>query len=87
MSESAAPVPTPRYRSVLGAAEEAAREMSHGYVGVEHLFLAIIRDRHAVPTQVLATMADLDDVESALLGLMNSNGYKTGTTNIVMPGD
>jgi len=56
--------------------------MSHGYVGVEHLFLAIIRDRHAVPTQILATIADPDAVESALLGLMNSDGYKTGTTTI-----
>jgi ATP-dependent Clp protease ATP-binding subunit ClpA len=87
MSESEVPVHTPRYFSVLGAAEEAARGMSHGYVGVEHLFLAIIRDRHAVPTQVLATMADLDDVESALLSLLNSDGYKTGTRNIVLPGD
>jgi ATP-dependent Clp protease ATP-binding subunit ClpA len=78
MSESAALVHTPRYFSVVGAAEEAARGMSHGYVGVEHLFLAIIRDRDAVPTQVLATMADLDDVESALLALMNSDGYRTG---------
>jgi hypothetical protein len=85
MSESAVPVHTPRYFSVVGAAEEVARGMSHGYVGVEHLFLAIIRDRDAVPTQVLATMADLDDVESALLGLLNSDGYKTATRNIVMP--
>ena len=59
--------------------------MSHGHVGVEHLFLAIIRDRWAVPTQVLSTMADLDDVESALVALLNSDSYKTGTSNIVMP--
>jgi ATP-dependent Clp protease ATP-binding subunit ClpC len=87
MSETAATVHTPRYFRVLGAAEEVAGGMSHGYVGVEHLFLAIIRDRDAVPTQVLATMADLDAVESALLSLMNSDGYQTGTRNIVMPGD
>lgn len=61
--------------------------MSHGYVGVEHLFLAIIRDRDAVRTQVLATMADLDAVESALLSLMNSDCYQIGTRNIVMPDD
>jgi ATP-dependent Clp protease ATP-binding subunit ClpC len=87
MSESAAPVPTPRYFSVLGAAEGIARGMSHGYVGVEHLFLAIIRDRDAVPTQVLATMADLADVESALRDLMNSDGYRTGTGGTAALGD
>ena len=58
--------------------------MSHGYVGVEHVFLAVIRDRHAVPTQVLATMVDLEAVESALLGLMNSDGYRTSA---VLPDD
>ena len=45
MSESAVPARTPRYFSVLGAADEVARGMSHDYVGVEHLFLAVIRDR------------------------------------------
>jgi len=54
------PVPTPRYHRVLGASVEVARDMSKSYVGVEHLFLAMIHDRHAVPTQVLARMADLD---------------------------
>jgi len=79
-------VRTPRYSSVLGAAEEIARSMSHGYIGVEHLFLAIIRDRQAVPAQVLATMADLDTVESALLAVLHSDGYKTGTRKIALPG-
>jgi hypothetical protein len=27
--------------------------MDHHYVGAEHVFFAIIRDRNAVPTQVL----------------------------------
>jgi Clp amino terminal domain, pathogenicity island component len=37
-----------------------AQEMGHSYVGVEHLFLAIIRDRTAVPAQALAELVDLD---------------------------
>jgi Clp amino terminal domain, pathogenicity island component len=53
--------------------------MGHSYVGVEHLFLAMIRDRAAVPTQVLGGMVNLDAAESALLELMNSDGYRTGT--------
>jgi ATP-dependent Clp protease ATP-binding subunit ClpA len=70
------PVPTPRYRSVVGGSTKLAQEMDHSYVGVEHLFLAIIRDRGAVPTQVLATLIDLDQVEAALLADMESPGYK-----------
>lgn len=60
--------------------------MSHSYVGVEHLFLAMIRDRAAVPTQVLARMVDLAAVEAALLDLMNSESYNT-TSNVSRPGN
>ena len=51
--------------------------MRHDYAGVEHLFLAIIRDRDAAPTQVLAHVVDLDEVEARLLELMNSPSYAT----------
>lgn len=51
--------------------------MQHSYVGVEHLFLAIIRDRDAVPSQSLAQQIDLAEVESHLLELLNSPGYRT----------
>jgi ATP-dependent Clp protease ATP-binding subunit ClpA len=78
------PVPTPRYQRVLRASVESARGMSHSYVGVEHLFLAIIRDRDAVPAQVLARLVDLDAVEAALLDLMNSESYNTATTSNVI---
>jgi hypothetical protein len=70
------PVPTPRYRKVVDGSAELARELGHSYVGVEHLFLAIIRERGAVPTQVLATLIDLDQVEAALAADMDSPGYK-----------
>jgi len=82
MTESAAPVRTPRFHSVLGASEELARVMSQRYVGVEHLFLAIIHDKDAVPTQVLGEMVDLDAVEKALMAVMNSAGYKRGTAEL-----
>jgi hypothetical protein len=59
--------------------------MQHSYVGVEHLFLAIIRDREAVPTQSLAQQADLVEVEARLLELMNSPVYHTSSTEL--PGE
>jgi ATP-dependent Clp protease ATP-binding subunit ClpA len=85
MSDLSGPVPTPRYLSIVGSSFDVARAMGHSYVGVEHLFLAMIRDRHAIPTQVLAGMMDLNAVESALLDLMNSDGYRTSTPNVGYP--
>jgi ATP-dependent Clp protease ATP-binding subunit ClpC len=66
MSDSETPTPTPRYHRVLAASAELARESGHAYIGVEHLFLAIVRDRAAVPTQVLARITDLDTVEASV---------------------
>jgi hypothetical protein len=54
--------------------------MQHGYVGVEHLFLAIIRDQDAVPTRSLAQEIWLAEVEAHLLEIMDSPGYH-GSSN------
>jgi ATP-dependent Clp protease ATP-binding subunit ClpA len=70
-------VPTPRYSTILDASIEIARAMQHSYVGVEHLFLAIVRDPGAVPAQSLGRQIDLAEVEAHLLELMNSPGYRT----------
>jgi Clp amino terminal domain, pathogenicity island component len=79
MEETQSPRPTPRYRKVVDGSAGVARGMGHSYVGVEHLFLAIIRERGAVPTQVLGGLIDLDRVEAALLGEMGSAGYRGQT--------
>jgi ATP-dependent Clp protease ATP-binding subunit ClpA len=76
MSDDIGPSPTPRYSRVVDASAGVAREMGHSYVGVEHLFLAMIRDRSAVPTQVLARSLDLDQIEASLLDEMASPGYR-----------
>ena len=52
MSDDVSPAPTPRYSQVVSGSAGVAREMGHSYVRVEHLFLAMIRDRAAVPTQL-----------------------------------
>ena len=75
MSDEDQPAPTPRYRRVLANSAEVAREMGHSYIGVEHLFLAIIRDRDAIPTQALAELVDLDRVQAGLLEEIASPGY------------
>jgi hypothetical protein len=53
--------------------------MEHSHVGVEHLFLAIIRDMYAVPTQVLGSIVSLGEVESRLLDVMGSASYETSS--------
>lgn len=81
------PVPTPRYTRVLAAANNIAQEWGHTYLGVEHLFLAIVRDHGAVPTQVLAQLVDLDQVEARLQDLMESEGYNTPSQRKKPPED
>jgi ATP-dependent Clp protease ATP-binding subunit ClpC len=60
---------------VLAASFGLARDMGHSHVGVEHLFLAMIRDPDAVPTQLLADVADLGRVEASLRQVMASASY------------
>ena len=78
MSDDQRPSPTPRYRTALDTAAGLARDMGHSHVGVEHLFLAIIRDRDAVPTQALARMIDPDQVEASLREVITSPSYAGG---------
>ena len=66
------PRPTPRYRQILDAANGLARAMGHTHVGVEHLFLAIIRDGSSVPAQSLSRTADLADLHRDFLAYMQA---------------
>jgi hypothetical protein len=50
--------------------------MGDSYVGAEHLFLALIRDRQAIPACALGGLADLGCVETAILDVLNSPGYR-----------
>jgi ATP-dependent Clp protease ATP-binding subunit ClpA len=76
---------TPRFHRVLGAAAGIARSRGHSYIGVEHLFLAILHDPDAVPTQALAQVADVGAVEDRLLAIMNSESYRTPSTGVRRP--
>jgi ATP-dependent Clp protease ATP-binding subunit ClpA len=85
MTQVTEPVPTTRYRKIVAAASNIASDQGHQYVGVEHLFLAIIGDRSAVPTQVLARLVDLDQAEAELRAVMESDAYKTPSRRVVSP--
>ncbi|MEU3962396.1 Clp protease N-terminal domain-containing protein [Streptomyces buecherae] len=66
---------TPRFRRIIADAEATARLMGHSYIGVEHLFLAILRDSDAVPTQALSDLIEPSRVASHLEALMQSPSY------------
>jgi ATP-dependent Clp protease ATP-binding subunit ClpA len=70
------PQQTPRCRNVIAGAERLATALGHSYIGVEHLFLAMLEERDAVPTQVLARFCDLTSVEAGLGEVMRSPAYR-----------
>jgi ATP-dependent Clp protease ATP-binding subunit ClpC len=80
-------VPTPRYLALTASASALARRMGHQHVGAEHLFLAIIADPVAVPTQVLAKVADIEQVRADLLRLMESDKYRTPSRDVIITDD
>jgi len=49
-----------------------AVEMGDSYLGVEHAFLAMIRNRETVPARALAGLADLDVLDAAVVEAANA---------------
>ena len=70
------PPPAPQFPAGHGHVElwgtQVALEMGDSYLGVEHAFLAMIRNRGTVPARALAALADLDAVEAAVLTAKNA---------------
>ena len=49
-----------------------AVEMGDSHLGVEHAFLAMIRNRETVPARALAGLADLDALDAAVVAAANA---------------
>jgi ATP-dependent Clp protease ATP-binding subunit ClpC len=62
--------PTPRYRQIVEAGAELAKELGHEYIGTEHLFLAILAAPVAVPTQAMAELIEPDIVAARVRYVM-----------------
>ncbi|MFJ5731541.1 Clp protease N-terminal domain-containing protein [Streptomyces paradoxus] len=69
------PLFTPRLHEVLRAAEALARSLGHEHVGTEHVFLAVLQDREAVPTQVLDEIVPAHQLVEALETHMRAPEY------------
>jgi ClpA/ClpB-like protein len=64
---------------------DLARELGDSYLGVEHAFLAMMRQRDTVPARALAGLADLDAVEAAVLEAMNAPAAEAPDDAVFLP--
>ena len=62
---------TPRAKAVLAAAVDEALQMSHNYVGTEHLLLGLFADEDSVAAKVLSELgATHDDLHGRILAIL-----------------
>ncbi len=64
---------TPRAKKVVEYAIEEARNLSHNYVGTEHLLLGLLREQEGVAAQVLMNLGlKLEEVREEVLNLLGA---------------
>ena len=62
---------SPRSKKVLEYAVEEARNLSHSYVGTEHILLGLLREQEGVAAQVLLNLGlQLEDVRREVMDLL-----------------
>jgi ATP-dependent Clp protease ATP-binding subunit ClpA len=61
---------TPRAKKVLELALREALQLTHNYIGTEHILLGLIREGDGVAAQVLREHADLPTVRTAVLDML-----------------
>jgi hypothetical protein len=64
---------------------ELAVERGDSYVGVEHAFLAMIRNRETVPARALMGLADLESLEAAVLEALNAPAAGPPEDAVLLP--
>ncbi len=75
---------TSRAKKVLEYAMAEARELSHSYVGTEHLLLGLLREEKGIAAQVLNSLGvTLEDARAETLKLL---GSEMGPPQPAMPG-
>jgi Clp amino terminal domain, pathogenicity island component len=71
---------TPAAKRVIDYAYEEARSLRNNYVGTEHLFLGLLQERDALPSQVLIGKgcigADLDHARQVALQVQTERGNR-----------
>jgi Clp amino terminal domain, pathogenicity island component len=70
---------TPRAKKVLELSLREALQLSHNYIGTEHILLGLIREGEGVAAQVLVKLgADLPTVRQRVIEVLNERGGEQG---------
>jgi ATP-dependent Clp protease ATP-binding subunit ClpC len=83
---------TPRAKKVLELSMEEASQLSHNYIGTEHLLLGLIRENEGIAAQVLMNLGvKLDEVREEVLEFLgasenNNEGEEEGPSGEAMGG-
>jgi ATP-dependent Clp protease ATP-binding subunit ClpC len=65
---------TPRAKKVLELSMEEASQLSHNYIGTEHLLLGLIKENEGIAAQVLMNLGvKLDDVREEVLEFLGAS--------------
>jgi ATP-dependent Clp protease ATP-binding subunit ClpA len=64
---------TPRLKRILADSAQQAATRGHDFVGVEHVFLAMLADGSSVPIQMLGRHLDLEALRAELSSFLD--GY------------
>ncbi len=76
---------TPRAKKVLELSMEEASQLSHNYIGTEHLLLGLIRENEGIAAQVLMNLGvKLDEVREEVLeflGASENSGDEEGESS------
>ena len=65
---------TPRLRKVIALAGKEAKELSHSYIGTEHLLLGLLRDNEGLAYKILTDLdIDLETCRSEVLAEIDPN--------------
>jgi len=66
---------TPRVERTLERATEIARERGHGYLGTEHLLLALLDDSRGIAGGVIHRLGYATAIRDEVVGIIESDGY------------
>ena len=71
---------TPRAKKVIELAVDEARQMSHQYIGTEHLLIGLLREGEGVAAGVLESLGvTLDKSRDATTKILSEGGQKSGS--------
>ncbi len=71
--------PNAAAKQVLEAAYAVAKQLNHGWIGTEHLLLAMIRDESSLPARCMLPFGvDFDKTQREVIGLIEGNTAGAG---------